>query len=149
LYFHDIIIPMSFYLLNPCIIPVQKRLSFVQNIHKTFDCNSGISIIKKAACCKSMYLWNKFVFIPYVPWIKRNLHIFSIFGFLLEIPISSSVSQIIKGLYSYFFRFLLLPSSILQLHHEEGNFFLEYVQSNWLFNAWYGLKASSSILFVQ
>jgi hypothetical protein len=34
----------------------------------------------------------------------------------------------------------------LQFHHGEGNFLLEYVQSNWVFNAGYCLEASSSLL---
>ena len=34
----------------------------------------------------------------------------------------------------FFFLLLTLLSSVFQWHHEEGNSFLEYVQSNWLFS---------------
>ena len=35
----------------------------------------------------------------------------------------------------FFFLLLSLPSSDLQWHHEEGNFFLEYGQPNWFISA--------------
>ena len=46
----------------------------------------------------------------------------------------------------------LLPStlpSVLQWHHEGGNFFSEYCQSNWRFYIGYYLEVSSSLLYVQ
>ena len=61
---------------------------------------------------------------------KLSSQSFSIFSVLLQLPTSSSVSQIIQELCSavFFFFFLLLslPSSVLQWHHEGGNFFSEY-----------------------
>ena len=49
-----------------------------------------------------------------------------------------------------FFLFLLLslPSSVLQWHHEGGNFSSEFDRSNWLFNVGYYLEVSS-LLYVQ
>ena len=37
----------------------------------------------------------------------------------------------------FFFLLLSLPSSFLQWHHEEDNFFLKYDQTIWLFNCYY------------
>jgi hypothetical protein len=48
-----------------------------------------------------------------------------------------------------FFLLLSLPSSVLQWHQEEGNFFSEHDQSNWLFYIGYNLEVSSSLLYVQ
>ena len=49
----------------------------------------------------------------------------------------------------FFFFFLLLPlqSSVLQWHHEQGNFLSEFDQSNWLFYVGYYLEAFSPILY--
>ena len=68
---------------------------------------------------------------------KLQYPCFSTLSFLLYLPISSHVSQIINELcssssYSFHFR--------NQWHHEGGNFFLEYEQSNWLFYVRYHLK---------
>jgi hypothetical protein len=41
------------------------------------------------------------------------------------------------GVVLFFFLILTLPSSVLQWHHEEGNFFSEYDQFNWLFYVGY------------
>ena len=48
----------------------------------------------------------------------------------------------------FFFLLLSVPSSVLQWHHEEGNFFSEYDQCNWLFYVRYYLEVPSSRLYV-
>ena len=53
------------------------------------------------------------------------------------------------GAVFFFFLLLSLPSSVLQWHHEGGNFFSEYERSNWFFYVGYYLEVSSSLLYGQ
>ena len=50
-----------------------------------------------------------------------------------------------QGAVFFFFLLLSLPSSVLQWHHEGGNIFSEYDQSNCLFYVGYYLEVSSSL----
>ena len=54
-----------------------------------------------------------------------------------------------QGSVLFFFLILSLPLSVFQWHHEKGNFFSEYDQSNWLFYVGYYLEMFSSIFYVQ
>ena len=67
----------------------------------------------------------------------------SSFSFILKYFLSFYLSR-----FSFYIN-ILLPSFVLQWHHEEDNFFLEYVQSNQLFYAGYCLEMPSSFLYIQ
>ena len=54
-----------------------------------------------------------------------------------------------QGAVFFFFLLLSLLSSVLQWHHDGGNLFSEYDQSNWLFYVSYYLDMSSLLLCVQ
>ena len=74
---------------------------------------------------------------------------FSIFSFLHLAPnIFFSFSNHLGAVF-FFFLLLSLPSSILQWHHEEDNFFLKYDRSNWFFYVGYYLEVSSTLLYAQ
>ena len=53
------------------------------------------------------------------------------------------------GAVFFFFLLLFLPSSVLQWHHEGGDFFSEYNRSNLLFYVGYYLEVSCSLLYGQ
>ena len=75
---------------------------------------------------RSIRLWK----ITYVRLINWSFH-FSTFCFLIY---SQYLLLFLKSLRScVLLSTLLHPSSVLQRHHEEGNLFLEYDQSNWFF----------------
>ena len=79
---------------------------------------------------------------------KLSFPSFSIFGFLLKLPIESLVSQIIKALcsssYSFHFRHLSFNDIM-----KEAVPFSEYDRANWLLYEGYYLEVSSSLLYGQ
>ena len=70
----------------------------------------------------------------------------SIFSFLLYLLLFLKSSRTFILL---LLLLILLPSSVLQWHHEAGNFLSEYDRSNWLFYLGYYLEVSSSLVYVQ
>ena len=91
-------------------------------------------------------LWKIFI-LPYVGLINSRFHIFQSSNLLSpNIFFCFSNNQ---GAVFFFFLLISLASSVLQWHHEEGNFFSEYDRSNWLFYVGYYLEVSSSLLYVQ
>ena len=78
---------------------------------------------------------------------KRSFYTFSIFTYLIQLPLSPSVQQIIKELHfssSYFFHFRHLSfSGIIKKVIYSQN------MSNWLFYAGYYLEVPFSLLYVQ
>ena len=97
---------------------------------------------------KSMNLWN-ITCITYVRLINCRFHLFC----YLQLPsLACNIFLCFSnhlGAAFLFFLLLSLPSSVLRWHQEEGNFFLEYDESNWLFYAVYYLEMSSSVLYVK
>ena len=67
--------------------------------------------------------------------------------FKLRVASSSLVLNVLfccsnhQGDAFFFFLLLSLSSSVLQWHYEDGNFFLGYIQPNWIFYAWYCLES--------
>ena len=45
----------------------------------------------------------------------------------------------------FFFLLILFPSTVLQWHHEGGNFFSQYDQSNWIFYVGYYLRCTKAL----
>ena len=84
----------------------------------------------------------------YVPLRSSCLHLFQSSASYFS---SLYLLQFLKSSKTVFFFFLLLsfPLSVLQWHHDGGNFFSEYDRSDWLFNVGYYLEVSSSLLYVQ
>ena len=54
-----------------------------------------------------------------------------------------------EGAVFFFFLLLSLQPSVRQMHHEEDNFFLKYLQSIWFSYARSCLEAFSSLVYVQ
>ena len=82
-------------------------------------------------------------FFPYVRVINCRFHLF------LSSPSFFSFQYLLLFLQEdvlfLFYLLLSIPLSVLQWHHEEGNFFSEY----WLFCILYYLVVSPSLLYVQ
>ena len=78
----------------------------------------------------------------YLCLINCRLHIFNLQLPHLAPNIFSCFSNHLGAVF-FIFLLLLLPPSLHQWHHEGGNFFWEYDQSNWLFYVGYYLEVSS------
>ena len=96
---------------------------------------------------KSMDLW-KITCISYTCVINCYFHLFD-----LQLPsLASNIFYFSNHqgtiMFLFFLLFSLMPS-VLQWHHEEGNFFSEFDQPNRFFYAGYYLEAFSFPLYVQ
>ena len=87
-----------------------------------------------------MDLWE---ILPYVRLINCRFHLFP------RLPPNIFFCFSDRQVALFFFLLLSFPLSILQRHHEEGNFFSEYDQSNWFFYKGYYLEGSLSLLCVE
>ena len=75
------------------------------------------------------------------------------FPYLFDLQLPPLASNIVfffiihQGAVFFIFFFLLfsLPSSVLQWHHEGGNFFSEYDRSNWLFYVGFYLEVFKNL----
>ena len=77
--------------------------------------------------------------LPYVWLINCGFHLFRSSASSFSSQYFSCFSNHLGAVFSFFFLLLSLPSSVLQWHHVEGNFFSEYDQCNWIFYIGYYL----------